>query len=78
VTVPTLDGTLKLRLPPGTANGQQLRVRGRGLPKGKGGERGDFHVVVSVQLPVKLTDAERAQWEKLRETSSFKPRTTQS
>lgn len=76
VTVPTLDGSLKLRIPPGTANGRQLRVRGRGLPKGKGGERGDFHVIVSVQLPTKLTDAERALWEKLRETSSFNPRTS--
>jgi len=68
VTVPTLDGSLKLRIPPGTANGQQLRVRGRGLPNGKGGERGDFRVIVS-------TDAERALWEKLRDTSSFNPRT---
>jgi len=73
--VPTLDGSLKLRIPPGTANGQQLRVRGRGLPNGKGGERGDFRVIVSVQLPTKLTDAERALWEKLRDTSSFNPRT---
>ncbi|MEQ2010089.1 MAG: DnaJ C-terminal domain-containing protein, partial [Limisphaerales bacterium] len=76
VAVPTLDGSLKLRIPPGTANGQQLRVRGRGLPKGKSGERGDFHVIVSVQLPAKLTDAERALWEKLREASSFNPRTS--
>ncbi|MFA6545851.1 MAG: J domain-containing protein [Limisphaerales bacterium] len=74
VTVPTLDGTLKLRIPPGTANGQQLRVRGRGLPRGKGGERGDFHAIVSVQVPAKLTDAERALWEKLRDSSTFTPR----
>ena len=76
VTVTTLDGPLRLRIPPDTANGQQLRVRGRGLPKGKGGERGDFHVIVSVELPTKTTDAERALWEKLRETSSFNPRPT--
>lgn len=76
LVVTTLDGSLKLRLPPGTANGQQLRVRGRGLPKGKTGERGDFHVVISVQLPTQLTDAERALWEKLRATSSFNPRTS--
>ena len=36
--------------PAGSENGQQLRVRGRGLPKGKTGERGDFHAVLSVQF----------------------------
>ena len=51
IAVPTLDGTVKLRIPAGAENGQQLRVRGRGLPKGKAGERGDFFVVLHVQLP---------------------------
>jgi curved DNA-binding protein len=74
VVVRTLDGSLKLRLPAGTQNGQQLRVRGRGLPKGKSGERGDFHVVVTVRLPAELTADERAQWEKLRAVSRFDPR----
>jgi curved DNA-binding protein len=72
--VPTLDGLIKLRIPPGSENGQHLRVRGRGLPKGKSGERGDFHAVLSVQLPDKLSDEERAQWEKLRAVSRFNPR----
>ena len=72
--VPTLDGLIKLRIPPGSGNGQHLRVRGRGLPKGKSGERGDFHAVLSVQLPDKLSDEERAQWEKLRAVSRFNPR----
>jgi curved DNA-binding protein len=75
VIVRTLDGSLKLRLPAGTQNGQQLRVRGRGLPKGKTGERGDFHVIVTVRLPTELSAAERAQWEKLRDASRFNPRT---
>ena len=74
VLVRTLDGTLKLRLPAGTQNGQQLRVRGRGLPKGKTGERGDFHVIVVVRVPSELTSQERALWEKLRDTSHFQPR----
>jgi curved DNA-binding protein len=78
IIVRTLDGSLKLRLPPGTQNGQQLRVRGRGLPKGKTGERGDFHVVATVRLPTELSSSERAQWEKLREVSRFDPRATPS
>jgi curved DNA-binding protein len=76
IKVPTLDGPITLRIPPGTGNGRQLRVRGRGLPRGKDGERGDFHVIVTVALPTKLSDEERAQWEKLRDVSGFKPRTT--
>ena len=75
ITVPTLDGTVKLRIPPGSENGQQLRVRGRGLPKGKSGERGDFHVVLTVQTPSRLSDEERTLWEKIRSVSRFNPRT---
>ena len=74
ISVPTLDGKLKLRIPPGSENGHQLRVRGRGLPKGKSGERGDFHAVLTVQLPANLSAEERALWEKLRDGSHFNPR----
>lgn len=74
IVVPTLDGAIKLKLPAGTENSRSLRVRGRGLPKDKTGARGDFYVIVAVQIPTSLTDAERAQWEKLRDVSSFQPR----
>ena len=75
ISVPTLDGDVKLRIPPGSENGHQLRVRNRGLPKGKTGEHGDFHAVLSVQLPPKTTPEERELWEKLRSVSTFNPRT---
>jgi curved DNA-binding protein len=75
ISVPTLDGRVKLRIPAGSGNGQQLRVRGRGLPKGKSGERGDFHAVITVQIPENLTDQERDVWQKLRDVSHFNPRT---
>ena len=74
ISVPTLDGPIKLRVPAGSENGHQLRVRNRGLPKGKTGERGDFHAVLTVHLPAKLDDEERALWEKLRAVSHFNPR----
>jgi curved DNA-binding protein len=75
IDVPTLNGTLKLRIPPNSENGQQLRVRGRGLPKGNTGERGDFHAVLNLKLPTENTDEERALWEKLRSASHFNPQT---
>jgi curved DNA-binding protein len=74
VVVSTLDGSIKLRVPPGTEPGRQLRVRGRGLPRGKGGDRGDFYVVIDVSLPTSVSAEERAQWEKLRAVSAFNPR----
>lgn len=74
VEVPTLDGKMAVRIPPGTNNGQQLRVRGRGLLRGQSGERGDLYVVVNVDLPQNITDEERALWEKLSRTSRFNPR----
>jgi len=73
VSVPSLDGAIKLRIPAHAENGQQLRVRGRGLPKGKT-ERGDFYVTLNLLLPDSITSEERALWEKLRDTSRFKPR----
>ena len=78
ISVPTLDGKVKLRIPPGSEHGQQLRVRGKGLPTGKSGERGDFFAVLTVQLPAKPNDEERVLWEKLRAVSHFNPRTHHS
>jgi curved DNA-binding protein len=74
ISVPTLDGPVKLRIPAGSENGQLLRVRGRGLPKVKSTERGDFFAKICLQLPTSLTDEERKLWEKLADISSFDPR----
>jgi len=49
--IPTLDGTTSLRVPPGTAAGSQLRLRGLGMPREAGG-RGDLYATVQIQTPV--------------------------
>jgi curved DNA-binding protein len=74
VTISSLRGRINLRIPAGTNNGQQLRMRGQGLPKGKSGESGDLYVVINVQLPHEIPPEERELWEKLASISSFKPR----
>jgi curved DNA-binding protein len=74
INVPTLDGPIRLRIPPGSENGQQLRVRGRGLRKGKEAARGDFYATLSIHSPTSVTPEERALWENLRSISSFNPR----
>lgn len=74
VVVPTLSGTIKLRVPPGANNAQQFRVRGQGLPKSPSGERGDLYAVANVKVPTQVPPGERELWEKLASISSFKPR----
>jgi molecular chaperone DnaJ len=63
LTVPTLDGTVSLKVPAGTASGRTLRVRGRGVP-GKG-RSGDLLVTVDVAVPSKLTPGARKALEEL-------------
>ncbi len=55
VTLPLLKGSVELKIPPGAASGQKLRVKGKGMDDGKGGQ-GDFYAVVQVVAPTKLTD----------------------
>ena len=50
IDVPTLDGGIKLRIPPGTLAGQRFRVSGRGAPT-PSGSRGDLMVEVTLVLP---------------------------
>ncbi len=66
IEVPTLDGRVELRLPGGTASGQKLRLRGRGL-KGSDGSVGDLYAVVRIVPPdpASLTDEERKALETL-------------
>ncbi len=64
LTVPTLEGNARLKLPPGTQGGQRFRLRERGLP-GVSGQRGDLYVVAQIELPKKLTERERELWQQL-------------
>jgi curved DNA-binding protein len=73
VKVPTLEGAVSLNVPAGVRSGQQLRLRGKGLPSGKDG-RGNYYAVVSIQVPVQLSDEERQLWEELARKSQFNPR----
>jgi curved DNA-binding protein len=74
VVAPSFDGAIKVRIPPATNPGAQLRVRGHGLPRGRGGERGDLYVVINIEVPPRLTEKERTLWEELSRTSRFNPR----
>ena len=58
LTVPTLDGPSKLKLPAGTQSGTIFRVRSQGMPALKGSGRGDLLVEVQVETPTKLSSAQ--------------------
>jgi molecular chaperone DnaJ len=51
VEVPTPDGPARLRVPPGTQSGQRFRLRGRGAPSTRTGQRGDLIAEVRIMLP---------------------------
>jgi len=66
LAVPTPAGTeATLDVPPGTASGTRLRVRGKGMPNVQGRGKGDLYVQVVVQVPKKLTKEQRAALERL-------------
>jgi molecular chaperone DnaJ len=56
IEVPAPDGAARLRVPPGTQTGQRFRVRGRGVPSPRDGERGDLVVEVRIMLPKVLDE----------------------
>jgi len=73
ISVPTLNGRVNIRIPPGTQAGQKLRVRGRGLPQ-RGGGNGDLIVTAKVEVPTTVSESERKLWEQLARESRFNPR----
>jgi molecular chaperone DnaJ len=74
VEIPTPDGRVSLKVPAGSGDGKLLRVKGRGAPRLKGDGRGDLLARLRVQVPAKLTKAEREALENLRKAHRGNPR----
>jgi molecular chaperone DnaJ len=74
VEIPTPDGPVALKVPPGSESGKLLRVKGRGAPKLNGGGRGDLLARLVVTVPKKLTKAEKEALEAYRNASREQPR----
>ena len=56
IDVPALEGTARVRMPPGTQTGQRFRLRERGVPSPRDGRRGDLVVEVKLVLPKVLDE----------------------
>jgi molecular chaperone DnaJ len=70
--VPTLDGSVVLKVPAGTPSGRTFRVRGRGVPRKKGS--GDLLVTVEVAVPQSLSADAREALEKYAAAQQGDPR----
>lgn len=73
IEVPTLDGQVAVRVPPGTQPDFVLRLRGKGLPPFEGGPRGDLFVRLQVHIPEHLSEQERRLFEQLQMLARPKP-----
>lgn len=74
ISIPTLDGSVKMVVPAGARSGQKLRLPDKGYPFD--GQRGDQIVELEIQMPTTITPRERELYEKIRLTESFRPRKT--
>jgi molecular chaperone DnaJ len=73
VEVPTLDGKVRIKIPPGTQSGKIFRLQDKGLPTVQGYGKGDQLIHVNVWTPKKLTQEERDLLEKMRSMPNFTP-----
>lgn len=71
IEIPTVDGMVSLTLPQGVQTGQQMKLKGKGVPHLGGGGTGDHYVTISVVTPTGLSDRGK---ELLRELDRMHPR----
>jgi curved DNA-binding protein len=69
----TLDGAVRVRIPPGTSSGRRIRVKGKGFPAAQG-EPGDLYAELRIVVPEALSSTERELFESLRDRSAFRAR----
>jgi curved DNA-binding protein len=73
ISIPTLDGYVKMNIPPGCQHGQKLRLASKGYPSGPS-ERGDQIVDIEIVIPTRLSPDEKAIYQELLEVESLSPR----
>lgn len=68
--IPTIDGSVRLKVRPGTASGSVVRLKGRGIPYPQSAQRGDQYVVFKLRVPEKVSGRAKKLLEELREELS--------
>ncbi|MCK5071732.1 MAG: J domain-containing protein, partial [Desulfocapsa sp.] len=72
VPVPTLGGTVELKIPPNSQTGKKLRLKGRGLCSAK--LSGDQYVTLAIMVPKPVTDKDTEIYTNMKKAMSFNPR----
>ena len=70
IEVPTLHGTKKIKVAPGTKSGAIQRLRGEGPPKPKGQGNGDIRYRLEIAIPAELSEEQSEAIEKFAEASN--------
>ncbi len=76
VTLPTLEGTVHVKIPPGSSSGRKIRLRGKGFPVSTG-SAGDLYAEIRIVVPQHLSDQERQLFEELAKVSHFTPQASE-
>jgi molecular chaperone DnaJ len=74
IEVPTLDGPVLMKIPPGTQSGQTFRLAGKGMPHLKGDGRGDQFVRVRIVLPRNLDERSKQLLRDFERLNPYNPR----
>jgi molecular chaperone DnaJ/curved DNA-binding protein len=75
VRVPTLDGAVNLKIPPGTASGQKFRLKGKGVVHLDHSGHGDQFAVIKIVVPPDLDEETKELFRKIHEkTAGYNPR----
>jgi molecular chaperone DnaJ len=74
IEVPTLNGTKRIRVPPGTSHGTVQRLRGEGPPRLGGSGRGDIHYRLAIDVPRSLSREQREAVDELASVIDGNPR----
>ena len=73
IEIPTIDGgKAKIKIPDGTQNGKQFRLKGKGMPYMRGSGNGDLYVQINTEVPISLNKEQRELLEKFRKIENEK------
>lgn len=74
VTVPTLEGSASVVIPPGIKNGTKLRLKNKGIKNTKTGKKGNQYVVIRIEMPQKIDKDLEKKLDEIKNNSPYNPR----
>lgn len=74
IFIPSVDGTVSMKIPPETHSGQKFRLAGEGIPDANTAKRGDQLVTIRIEIPPNLTQREKELYSELAKVRKFNPR----